>query len=131
MPKTYRKLDANSLSKVEEIRRRMLEKRGEAQPPPDSPDQETSVAKLASTAAGKLQIKDALEAEGIDPVKELLDLYRHGDLSDKDRKGLMENLVKYISPTLKSVEMKSEAKQDIRIVVAQYKLDEDGNPAPL
>lgn len=130
MPRTYKKLDANSLSKVEEIRRRMLEKRG-LQPSPGPPDQETSVAKLASTAAGKVQIKDALEAEGIDPVKELLDLYRHGDLSDKDRKGLMENLVKYISPTLKSVEMKSEAKQDIRIVVAHYKLDEDGNPTAL
>ena len=55
-----------------------------------------------------LRVLDALEAEGVNPLKEVLTLLRGGIIDDEQRLNGWLKLMTYCYPTLKSIEVSGE-----------------------
>lgn len=57
------------------------------------------------TGAVKNAVSRVLEKEGFDPIEELLTLYRSGDLDDRDRAQICKELIPYLAPKMKQVDV--------------------------
>ena len=121
---------------VEEIRAR-LQRKGMIAPGPAKAAAVTKseevvtpsvvVPRKLTPAQRRAKIDEVLEEYGIDPVRELLEMYNETDqngdyvMSSKERKALMQEMLQYMTPKLKAVDMRAAVKGDINVNIVSFK----------
>lgn len=65
-------------------------------------------------------VQKKLEELGIDPVEELVELYNSGNLADKERRAIMQELLKYCAPQLKAMDIRAQLKGDIKVNIVNF-----------
>ena len=71
----------------------------------------TYMAKHSSRKPGNINLRavaDALVQEGLDPAAELIKIIKSGSRDAKTQASVLNNLLEYVQPKLKSVEVKSK-----------------------
>lgn len=61
-----------------------------------------------------------LQAENFDPIMELIDLYRHGDLKDSERASILKDMIPYIAPKLKQTESHVSVKGEFTVLLQDF-----------
>lgn len=127
---------AKKVVSVEEIRAR-LQRKGMIAPDPakaaavtkseQSIEPTVVVPRKLTPAQRRAKIDEVLAEYGIDPVRELLEMYNETDqngdyvMSPKERKALMQELLQYMTPKLKAVDMRAAVKGDINVNIVSFK----------
>jgi hypothetical protein len=125
---------------VEEIRARLAKQKVEkveavakaqatrSLPPPRPPR-----ATISNTDDLRSFVRQTLAHREIDPIEELIDMYEETDgegnytMAPRDRKSLMLELLKYIAPQLKSMDINASIKSDVQVSIVRFS-DQDAIP---
>lgn len=102
----------------------------------------------ATPAEMSARLRDMCNENGYDPIFELMELIRRGvrhvqknsngeeivayvPLKSTEQIAIHKELVKYIYPTLKAVDIKGSLDANIQVVVKSYSSPTNGNPVPV
>lgn len=63
-----------------------------------------------------------------DPIDELIKLARNGDISGRDRVKIHSEMVQYLVPKLRSMDVKADVNMDINVNIVRFSDEEEKAP---
>ena len=85
-------------------------------PPPSKSEGKKNYA----PEAVRKSMGEILRQRSFDPLDELIRIYREGDLSDKDRAVICKDLMQFVHPKIKQLDVNHEVKGSIKVFLQDF-----------